>query len=48
MEIHFVHKNAKGQLGVVGVMVEQGDENPAIIGEFIVLLPSPSALMERC
>ncbi len=30
MEIHFVHKNAQGQLAVVGVFVEQGQSNPAI------------------
>lgn len=30
MEIHFVHQNATGQLAVLGVMVAQGAENPAL------------------
>ena len=30
MEIHFVHKNAQGQLAVVGVFVEEGHSNPDI------------------
>jgi carbonic anhydrase len=29
-EIHFVHKNAKGQLAVVGVMLKKGKENKAL------------------
>ncbi|MBK9015550.1 MAG: hypothetical protein IPM82_16600 [Saprospiraceae bacterium] len=29
VEIHFVHRNpTTGQLAVVGVLVEEGDENP--------------------
>lgn len=28
-EMHLVHKNDKGQLAVVGVLIEEGDENPA-------------------
>lgn len=30
LELHFVHKNAKGQLAVIGVMINEkaGDENP--------------------
>ncbi|MBZ0220715.1 MAG: carbonic anhydrase family protein [Candidatus Methylomirabilis sp.] len=28
-EIHLVHKNGKGQLAVVGVLIEEGSENPA-------------------
>lgn len=31
MEIHFVHQNATGQLAVLGVMVAQGAENPALV-----------------
>lgn len=30
LEVHFVHSNAKGELAVVGVMFEQGKENPTI------------------
>jgi carbonic anhydrase len=29
MEMHFVHKSASGQLAVIGVLVEEGAENPA-------------------
>jgi carbonic anhydrase len=29
-EVHFVHKNAKGQLAVVGVMLKKGKENAAL------------------
>lgn len=28
-EMHLVHKNGKGQLAVVGVLIEEGSENPA-------------------
>ncbi len=28
-EMHLVHKNDKGQLAVVGVLIEEGEENPA-------------------
>ena len=30
MEVHFVHRAADGTLAVVGVMLEQGAENPAL------------------
>lgn len=30
MEAHFVHKNAKGDLAVIGVFMEKGDENSAM------------------
>lgn len=30
MVIHFVHKNATGQLAVIGVMLKEGNENPGI------------------
>ena len=30
MEVHFVHADAHGDLAVVGVMVEQGAENPVL------------------
>ncbi|KKJ00363.1 carbonic anhydrase [Prochlorothrix hollandica] len=30
MELHLVHSNAQGELAVVGVMIEVGDENPTI------------------
>lgn len=30
LEIHFVHANAKGELAVVGLMYEQGIENPML------------------
>ncbi|HXI10738.1 MAG TPA: carbonic anhydrase family protein [Thermodesulfobacteriota bacterium] len=29
MELHLVHKNDKGELAVVGVLIEKGKENPA-------------------
>lgn len=29
-ELHFVHRNANGQLAVVGVFIEEGEENPAL------------------
>src|SRR3972149_6448604 len=29
MELHLVHKNDKGDLAVVGVLIENGKENPA-------------------
>lgn len=29
MELHLVHKNAKGELAVVGVLIEEGKENAA-------------------
>lgn len=30
MEVHFVHKDNKGNLGVVGIMIEEGKENAAV------------------
>ncbi|MFH1159110.1 MAG: carbonic anhydrase family protein [Pseudomonadota bacterium] len=30
MEVHLVHKNAAGELGVIGIMAEKGKENPAV------------------
>ena len=30
MEVHFVHMNSHGQLGVLGVMFEAGESNPAL------------------
>ncbi len=30
LEFHFVHKNEGGQLAVLGVMIEEGEENPAL------------------
>ena len=30
MVIHFVHKNAAGKLAVLGVLLKEGNENPAI------------------
>jgi carbonic anhydrase len=30
MELHFVHRNPAGKLAVVGVMIDEGKENPAI------------------
>lgn len=32
MEVHLVHSSAKGELAVVAVMFEMGDENPALAG----------------
>jgi len=32
MEVHLVHKDAEGNLGVVGVMFEEGQENAMIAG----------------
>lgn len=29
MEVHFVHKDDKGQLGVLGALIEEGKANPA-------------------
>lgn len=34
MVAHFVHRNAAGELGVVGVLMEQGKRNPAFEGIF--------------
>ena len=34
MVAHFVHRNAAGELGVVGVLLEQGKRNPAFEGIF--------------
>lgn len=34
MVAHFVHRNAAGELGVVGVLLEQGKQNPAFDGIF--------------
>ncbi|MGK5087592.1 carbonic anhydrase family protein [Bdellovibrionota bacterium FG-2] len=30
LEFHFVHKNEGGQLAVLGVMIEEGEENPSL------------------
>lgn len=38
MELHFVHRNAKGAFAVIGVMVTEGEENRAA-GEFWQSLP---------
>jgi carbonic anhydrase len=38
MEVHLVHKSADGALAVVGVMVEEGNENLAL-SEFWSLMP---------
>ena len=35
LEIHFVHANAKGELAVVGLMYEQGIENPAAGQQYV-------------
>ncbi len=34
MELHFVHKNAKGELAVVGVLLKKGKENKALKAVF--------------
>lgn len=34
MEVHFVHKNAEGQLAVVGILMNVGAENAALAGMF--------------
>ena len=39
LEIHFVHKNAAGELAVVGVLVEEGAEN-ATLGKLFASLPA--------
>ena len=38
MEMHLVHKNADGGLGVIGVLFEAGEENP-LFAEFWNFLP---------
>ena len=38
MEVHLVHKSAKGALAVVGIMIEEGAENLAL-SEFWSLMP---------
>jgi carbonic anhydrase len=38
-ELHIVHKNADGQLAVVGILLEEGAENPAY-GPLISTLPA--------
>nr|VFJ92185.1 MAG: carbonic anhydrase [Candidatus Kentron sp. H]VFJ93142.1 MAG: carbonic anhydrase [Candidatus Kentron sp. H]VFK00001.1 MAG: carbonic anhydrase [Candidatus Kentron sp. H] len=30
MELHLVHKNAKGEIAVIGVMMKEGKENPVL------------------
>ena len=39
LEVHFVHKDADGNLAVVGVLVKEGAENPAY-AEFLANLPT--------
>jgi carbonic anhydrase len=39
LELHFVHKNAAGQLAVVGVFIGDGDSNPALAA-LIAALPN--------
>ena len=39
LEMHFVHKDADGNLAVVGVLVKEGAENPAY-ADFIANLPT--------
>lgn len=34
MEVHFVHKNAEGQLAVIGIMMYKGAENAALAAMF--------------
>jgi carbonic anhydrase len=40
MEAHFVHRNAVGKLAVVGVMMNEGIENPLISKVWDAILPS--------
>lgn len=44
LEIHLVHRNVEGQLAVLGVLVKEGDENPALTQ---VLTDIPEAGAER-
>lgn len=53
MEVHFVHQSEAGELAVVGVMVEEGDENVAfqavlhgiLSGSMEAEIASPAALL---
>ena len=42
MEIHFVHRNAQGELAVVGVLLKSGSENAAYVPIFQNLPPQAS------
>ncbi|MFM8592769.1 MAG: carbonic anhydrase [Chloroflexota bacterium] len=44
LEIHLVHRNDEGQLAVLGVLLKEGDENPALTQ---VLTDVPEAGAER-
>ena len=39
MEVHFVHQNASGRLGVIGVLMVTGDANPAF-AKVVASMPS--------
>lgn len=44
LEAHLVHKTDDGKLGVIGVMLEQGAENPAIAEVFSNLPKAPGKI----
>lgn len=46
MEVHLVHKSADGELAVVGVMMQEGDENMAL-SEFWNLMPYQAGESKR-
>ncbi|WP_412062369.1 carbonic anhydrase [Rubrivirga sp. IMCC45206] len=45
LELHFVHRDAEGGLAVVGVMVEEGDENDAL-ASVVAAAGAPGAASE--
>lgn len=46
MELHFVHKNEKGQLAVVGVLMDKGANNEALTGLWAALPQEAGAQAE--
>lgn len=49
MEVHLVHKNAKGQLAVVGIFMESGAENIALMEmwDHMPMQAGPAATVDR-
>jgi carbonic anhydrase len=46
MEVHFVHKNAEGQLAVLALMLRSGQAN-AVLGPLFAALPPPGGAASR-
>ncbi|WP_258105391.1 carbonic anhydrase [Marinoscillum sp. MHG1-6] len=47
MEIHFVHKNVKGDFGVIGILIEEGASRNHFLDHFKNCIPSHASEVKR-